>query len=230
MFKATVALLTLLVAGCTTPGQVGALDAAKIKSVIVVGAIQNELLLQFAGSTPANGTSQSVPSDWDVNAIARDQITQALRGHYEVRAFHYGDDAFRGVIDAPVRVPKNLTERLKAVVPADVADVIIVASATETGRVLVSSRRTAVEIGYWLTVYDGRTREPIVRAWVGLPCTRMVCLDGYDQPVEDLAVTWSGAPDGDLPPQVRAQVRSGIADLIARGTPNTLARLRLVGG
>jgi hypothetical protein len=58
----------------------------------------------------------------------------------------------------------------------------------------------------------------------------MVCLDGYDQPVEDLAIQWSGAPGGDLPPQVRAQVRSGIADLIARGTPNTLARLRLVGG
>jgi hypothetical protein len=222
MLKNTVMMLALLVAGCAAPGQVGPVDAAKIKSVIVIGAIPNELIVENAG------VNQSMPIDWDVGRIARDQVMQALRGRYEVRPFSEDDGAFRGVVDPPVRFPKLMTERLQAVVAPGSADAILVASGTESARVIIGSRLEFIQIGYWLTLYDGKTREPVARAWVGLPCARVLCLDGFEQPTADLPFKWPSESHDELPKQRRDQIRSSLADLIGRSMPNTLARLRLI--
>lgn len=235
MFRKALYFIALLaLAGCALPRSINSPEKiAQIKSVILISAVEDKLMLNYIGFTVFNNKRYEVPVDWRLNDFFREEMAKSLSGRYEIRPFEYDPKAFSGAADsgdATLGTATETTKRLKQAVPPDLADAIIVvvsdSSASLGARI---AQDTVVGAHYTMNVYDGHSLEPIAQSFGGIRCSSSFCLNGYDPMIWPTSFRWSGGePATSLTPQMRDEIRRLATLMLRDSVPQTLGRLKLL--
>jgi hypothetical protein len=237
-----IVLVAVSVSACAM-FETGQTKLQAVKTVGIISAVGDEIILAKGGLTGLNNRSQSFPiASWGLDDLIVQQATTALNGRFQVQPVRYNRAAFTAIKDSPV-TPVNLVrgDPFKKLVQTEAspqgldAYIVITKAKSNFGRgarkvegigfvtygtVLASYNQ--IHALYEIRVFDGKTFDVIEkRSAPPLDDAVEVKLPGPTRQVDDSYSPGTGEP-------VRNEnLHRAITDLIVRSLSTTLSDMHL---
>lgn len=223
-------LVTAVLAACTSPKQVP--DGFSPKSVAIAVSLKEQLYLRWIGFTVFNNTDETVAVDWKMQAHLLRSLQQNLTNRYEVRQVPDGVSTALAVTAAKSPIlgaEQELSQTLKAKASPGLADVIIVAYSPD-GASYQAPRQIppGAEISFRVSLFDGRTFEPIAAKFAEIKETREFKIFPRRFPRKEMDIAWRGEEFSAISENDKKKIQTAIYDLIDESIPFTLDQMKFL--